>query len=219
MKITIITLASVLLAAGNVFSQTTASSENASRITLRAFASVGQSTFNTNISSPSKFPSAEMRLGLGASLPLSDALDLSTRLTWGVKLKRESFNDGQHVTIRAPFLQLDHVASDRNHYFIEIPLLLNMQLPGKKVGVQTGLNYRFFAPNNDAVDFLTNRGDLGLTAGAYYNVSDKIRIGGSYTFGLTTAYRSAGTVDFQPVDMTVRNQFYQVAVEYVIRKK
>jgi len=217
MKIIII-LVSSLLTAINVFPQTTVTSKEINRTTIRGFTSVGQSTFRTSISSPTKFPTTEIRVGIGASIKLIPMIDLSSRFTLGVKVKREAFNNNQYVTVGPPFMELDYVASYRNHYFIEIPLLVNVNLPGEKVGIQTGLNYRFFFPNNDAVDFLTNRGELGLIAGAYYNVTDKLRIGGSYTFGLTTTYSVGGIIDSQDVDMTVKNNFYQLTIEYLIRK-
>jgi hypothetical protein len=121
-------------------------------------------------------------------------------------------------TVGPPFMILDYVASYRHHYFIEIPFLVHVNLPGKKFGIQTGLNYRFFFPDNDAVDFLTNRGESGLITGAYYNVTDQIRIGGNYTFGLTTVYRTSGDVNSLALDMSVKNQFYHITVEYLIGK-
>jgi hypothetical protein len=215
---TILILLTCLLTTINVFSQTTVTSRNTNRTTIRAFTSIGQSTFRTNISSPSKFPTTEIRVGIGASIKLTSIIDLYSRFTFGVKVKREAFNNNQYVTVGPPFMELDYVASYRNHYFIEIPLLVNANLPGEKIGIQTGLNYRFFVPNNDAVDFLTNRGEMGLITGAYYNITDKLRIGGNYTFGLTKVYGAGGTIDSQDFNMTVKNQFYQLTIEYLIRK-
>jgi len=216
-KILVIFVSS-LLTAINVFSQTTEISKNINRTIIRGFTSVGQSTFRTNISSPTKFPTTEIRFGIGASIKLTSIIDLSSRFTFGVKVKREAFNNNQYVTVGPPFMELDYVASYRNHYFIEIPLLVNANLPGEKIGIQTGLNYRFFVPNNDAVDFLTNRGEMGLITGAYYNITDKLRIGGNYTFGLTKIYSAGGTIDSQEFDLTVKNQFYQLTIEYLIRR-
>jgi hypothetical protein len=218
MKIFLLHLAFSLFVASKLFSQTTQTSIKTNKLAIRAFASIGQSTFKTNLSSPSKFPTTEIRIGAGASVKVNSTIDLCSRFIFGVKAKREPFNHGQYVTVGPPFMGLDEVASYRNHYFFEIPLFMNVNLFHKKLGIQTGLNYRFFRAHNDAVDFLTNQSELGLITGACYNITDKIRIGGSYTFGLTEVYTLTGLINSEYVDMSVKNNFYQLSIEYLIRK-
>ena len=76
----------------------------------------------------------------------------------GIKVKREAFNKpGQAYTVGPPFLKLDEVASNRNHYFVEVPLLLQFNLPHLELGLRAGVNYRSFLANTKAVDFLTGR--------------------------------------------------------------
>lgn len=75
-------------------------------------------------------------------------IQLKSGLAFGVKVKREAFNSSNLVIIGPPFMELDEFASNRNHYFMEIPLILQYNLPHPKIGLSLGISYRFFFPNN-----------------------------------------------------------------------
>lgn len=181
--------------------------------------SVGRSTFESNIPAPSKFPAVEFRVGMGLSKPLNKLLDMKSRLNIGVKWKRDSYiNQGQVSGISPLFMGLDRLASNRNHYFIDIPLLLQFNFPHPALGVNMGINYRFFLPNNHAVDALTNRGEIGLMAGTTYRIGKWMGVGLDYTIGLTKIYQTSGTIDSSQVSLDVFNHFGQIRLEYFLKK-
>jgi len=192
--------------------------ENNQKINFSLFASTGRSTFYSNPSAPSKFPTLEMRFGGGIIKPLTKHIELKSRLTFGVKFKREAFNSPNLVIVGPPFMQLDDVSSNRNHYFFEIPLILQFNFPHPKIGMSLGFNYRFFFPNNESVDFLTNRREIGILPGISYRIDSKIEIGVDYFFGLTEMYSASGTIDNQDVSVQTHNRFAQIRFSYLINK-
>lgn len=205
----------------SVFSraQSTEPAPERQKTEFNAFVGVGGSRFVTTISAPSQFWTAEIRVGAGAIKPLNDIFEIKTRLTLGVKLKREMYNEpGTSFPIGPPFMALDEVASSRNHYFYEIPLLLQANLKHPKIALNAGPNFRHFFPDNDAVDFLTARNEIGVILGGSYRVSTALSIGVDYYFGITRVYALSGTVDSEPYQINVRNQFGEVTVEYRLRK-
>lgn len=193
--------------------------DNDRKIKITAFTSVGQSTFYSNPSAPSKFPTLELRFGAGIIKPLTKNIQLKSRLTFGVKFKREAFNSSNLVIVGPPFMELDEVASNRNHYFMEIPLILQFNLPHPKIGLSLGFNYRFFFPYNESVDFLTNKREIGILPGISYHFSPRFEVGFDYFFGLTEVYNASGTIDNQEVNIDVHNRFAQVRFSYLISKK
>jgi hypothetical protein len=188
------------------------------KIKFMAFASTGRSTFYSNPSASSKFPTFELRFGGGVIKQLTKTIELKSRLTFGVKFKRDAFNSSNLVIVGPPFMELDDVASNRNHYFMEIPLIVQFNIPHPKIGLSVGLNYRFFLPNNESVDFLTNRREIGILPGISYRVSPKFEIGIDYFFGLTEMYNAAGTIDNQEVNIETYNRFSQIRFLYIIGK-
>ncbi|HPH45579.1 MAG TPA: hypothetical protein PLJ60_11145 [Chryseolinea sp.] len=190
------------------------------KIIYTGFFSVGRSTFKSSLSAPSAFPTLELRMGAGISKSLGEIIELRSRLAFGVKFKREAYNKpGQSYVIGPPFMELDEVSSSRNHYFLEIPLVIQFNLPHPKLGFNIGANYRFFLPNNSDVDFLTNRSDLGIITGLTYRGFGRLEIGMDYYFGITKLYSSAGTIDTTEFELNTRNQFAQIRIEYALRKK
>lgn len=184
------------------------------KFTFNSFVAVGRSTFATNISAPSKFPTLEMRLGAGVVRKLNETFDLRTRLTFGVKFKREGFNNAGVAVVGPPFMELDDLSSDRNHFFYEVPLILQANLKHPSIGFTLGVNYRRFFPNNSDVDALTARGDLGILGGANYRVNEKISIGVDYCVGLTNIIVTSGSVDSNSYTLTAKNNFGQLILEY-----
>jgi hypothetical protein len=188
-------------------------------VRFNAFIGAGYSTFQTNIPAPYKFTSPEFRLGAGVSKPVSKVFEVRGRLSFGAKIKREAYNKpGQPYLVGPPFLELDEVASSRNHYFIEVPVFLQFNLPNPKIGIRVGGNYRFFFPNNKDVDFLTFRGDLGIVTGACWRMNDNISIGVDFLFGVTKVYTSGGYAG-SVFSLDTRNRFSQITFEYLFAEK
>jgi hypothetical protein len=193
---------------------------NDKQVRLNAFLGTGRSTFKTNMAAPSTFPTVEFRLGAGVTKPLTEIFDLRARLTFGAKLKRKALNEqGQPFQVGSPFIELDEAASSRNHYFYEVPLLLQANVRHPKIALKAGANVRHYFPINDAVDFLTARNEFGVIAGASYRLSETMSLGLEYYFGLTKVYTASGHLDSSEFSMNVRNEFAQVTFEYTFPKK
>ncbi len=190
------------------------------QVRLNTFFGLGWSTFETNMAAPSKFPTLEFRLGAGVIKPLNEIFDIRARLTFGAKLKRDALNKpGKPFHVGSPFMELDEVASSRNHYFYEIPLLLYANVRHPKISLNAGANFRHYFPNNDAVDFLTARNEFGAIAGISYRVTETMSVGFEYYFGLTKIYKASGHLDSSEFSMNVRNEFAQFTFEYTFPRK
>lgn len=189
------------------------------RVHYSVFAGVGRSTFVSDPAAPSKFPTLEVRLGAGLIKPIGNNIELRSRLAFGVKFKREPFNEpGQPYVIGPPFMGLDELASNRNHYFFEIPLMVQFNLPHPKLGFSLGGNYRHFLPHNESVDFLTNRREIGIILGASYRLNNRLDVGLDYYFGLSKIYSSSGLIDNQEFTLDAYNQFGQIRFEYYLTR-
>ncbi len=178
-------------------------------------AAVGQGHYNMSHAGPSKFPSLEVRVGGSVEYRLADNFFVEGNANFGVRAKREPFNKpGQPYAFGAPFSSLDEVSSSRDHYFYEIPLRLVYLFPHPKIGIKAGMNYRFFFPNNDDVDFLTNRGEFGIIGGLFYRLNHKMNVGVDGYHGLTQIYSSRVQTNGYEADFIIRNQFLQAYIQY-----
>jgi hypothetical protein len=180
----------------------------------------GQSTFAFNIPAPSKFTTPEFKLGLGIIKPISKFLEVKSGISFGIKIKREPYNkltpQGYLLVVTSPaFINTDELASKRNHYFLEIPLLFQFNFPHPKLGLRSGVNSRFWQPNNSDVDLLTARPELGILVGAYYRLNYKFNIGLDYYYGLTKMDKSSYTINTSPpFTFIMYNRFLQMNLEY-----
>lgn len=189
------------------------------KVRYNFFAGVGRSTFVSGPAAPSKFPTLEVRLAGGLIKPIGRNVELRSRLAFGVKFKQEPYNEpGQPYVIGPPFMGLDELASNRNHYFFEIPLIVQFNLPHPKLGFSFGGNYRHFLPHNESVDFLTNRRELGIILGASYRLTNSLDVGLDYYFGLSKIYSSSGLIDIQEFTLDAYNQFAQIRFEYYLNR-
>jgi hypothetical protein len=94
--------------------------DSTGRVRLNLFIASGSSHFKSSPSGPSKFSSLELRTGITIKYALGNSWNIVTRPALGIKFKREAFNKyGQGYIIGPPFLTLDEVASNRNHYFFD----------------------------------------------------------------------------------------------------
>ena len=173
------------------------------------FVGVGRSTVKTNIFAPTNFPALEVRLGAGLHKPLSKYFALKSRLTFGSRLKRGS--DAEAV-FDARFSAIDESRSNRNHYFLEIPLLVQVNFPQIKSGVRAGGNYRQYLPTKP-VDIVSGQSEFGIVAGVFYEITDKIDIGLDYYIGVSKIYTGGGNIDGQEYEITARNRFAQLTLE------
>src|SRR6187551_802561 len=97
---------SLVLASLNVFGQSDA--DDPHKISYAVFAAGGYSIFRSTIDGPTNFPSAEIRLGGTVTFRIANQFDILTRLDFGAKLKRETYNkQGQPYSIIGLFMDLD----------------------------------------------------------------------------------------------------------------
>ncbi len=180
-----------------------------------AYLSLGRSQFGISLAAPSKFPTVESRIGATITFPVNSTFSIHSRFLFGSKFKRDPFNKpGQGYLVGPPYLNLDEVSGSRNHYFLEIPLMIQYGIPNSNFSLSAGANYKFFFADNDRVDFLTFRGDAGVLFGVNYAISTQWKAGVEYLHGLTKVYRSIGSVDGGDVDLSVTNNSLSVFVLY-----
>lgn len=180
--------------------------------------SIARSTFDvTGLPSSPDYASLELRLGAGIVKPIAKYFDLKSGVYLGLKIKRQSYFFGlskQYTNELWVLPALDEAASSRNHFFVDIPLTLQFNPPKTKIGLKGGLDFRFWAPNNDSVDALTARQEIGLLGGISYSLFKKITIGLEHYYGLTDIWGGSYIGNnSQLIQYHVRNQFTQITIE------
>ena len=139
---------------------------------------IARSTFNvTGFHSSPDYPSLELRLGLGILKPIAKHFDFKSGVYLGLKMKRQSYYFGlsKQYTFEPWVLPaLDEAASSRNHFFVDVPAVLQFNPRNTRIGLKGGFNFRCWAPNNDSVDILTARLEIGLLGGISYRVIKNI---------------------------------------------
>ncbi len=201
------------------------------KIKFTVAAGAGRSLFATKMLSqfPKTEPNTEVRFGMGMVKPIGKYFDLISGLNIGVKIKGDrAYSSSSSVKLISPFTYLEEAVNSRNHYFVEIPLLVQFSILKKKIGFRAGGNYRNFSPNkgyenSGGPDFLSNRKELGILTGVSIRLVDNLKLSASYCFGTTPVYAadveggSFGGFLFD--DYRVRNQFSQFTLEYVLGKR
>jgi hypothetical protein len=206
-----------------VFSQQESNKPKKSKAYYSVFAGAGRSVFQSSIEGPTKFPTPEFRLGGSVGIPLNKHFELISRLDFGIKVKRESPNQPrQFVQFAGLFMDQEEMTS-RNHYFFEIPLMIQYRLAKPKLNLGAGLNYRsFFYVNSpdDRLRFdpLSGKKEFGAIGRISYRVNTKITLGLEQYFAINVLYGVAGVYDTEEYEMTVRNRFTQFTVEYRLSK-
>lgn len=192
--------------------QSVQNSTNSSDIKFHGFAGVGRATIETNLSAPTKFPALEIKIGAGISKPLNESLELSSRLTFGSRLKRKSNMSARHD---GRFTIIDEHASNKSHYFIEIPILLQYNFSTLGLGLRAGGNFKQYLSSRSSgmVDMISGRSEFGVIGGAVYSLTDRINIGVEYHAGLTEIYKGGGTIDGRTYELRGKNHVAQFIFE------
>lgn len=181
-------------------------------IALYGFAGVGRATIETDRSAPTKFPAFEARLGVGLSKSLNKNFELRSRIVLGNRFKRKP--EINTATI-GKYMIIEESVNNRNHYFFEVPLLLQLNFPQAKLGLRAGGNYRQYF-SSKTVDMFSGQSEFGIITGAYYQVTDKINVGMDYYFGLTNIFKSGGNFNGQLYYITGKNQAAQLTFEIAL---
>lgn len=191
---------------------------NDTKFRYTRFIGVARSSFDVNglPSSPS-YASLELRFGFGILKPLGKYFEVKSGLNLGLKVKRKSYFFGPSKQFTSePWVMksLDETASSRNHLFVEIPLTLQYTPPKSRIRLKGGLNFRFWAPNDDSVDVLTAKPEIGMLGGISYNLIKRINIGIEHYYGLTSILKgSYSGNNSQLIEYNVMNQFTQIVIE------
>ncbi|MBX2897263.1 MAG: hypothetical protein KF763_17580 [Cyclobacteriaceae bacterium] len=190
---------------------------NPKKIRYSKFLGVARSSFDVNgfPSSPS-YSSLELRVGTGIIKPLGHYFDLKSGLSIGLKVKRNSYFFGtpNRFTNKQWVLpSLDETVSNQHHLFIEVPLSLQFR-PKPKLSFRSGLNFRFWLPNDESSDVLAGRPEIGMLGGVSYALTSRIKIGLEHYYGLTNILSGSFYVNnSQLIKYHVRNQFTQITIE------
>ena len=184
------------------------------KLKFTGFFSVARSTFDVrNFSSSLTYPSLEFRCGGGIAKPIGKNFELKSGLYWGLKVKRKSYLSPPSQEF--PILRLDEAASSRNHFFADMPLTMQFNLPKPKIGFKAGLNSRFWAPNNKSVDVLTNKMEVGVLGGISCLIMKRISMGFEYYHGLTDIFGGSYFLNNGQLSaFHVKNQFTQLTFEH-----
>jgi hypothetical protein len=201
---------------------------NSGKTEFSIFGGAGRSFFATNShQSQLRFPTAEVALGVGAKRKLFRDFDAKLYLNVSGKIKgNRVYPPGSPVIVLSPPVnELDGTANGRNHYSLEVPLLIQFNVPKSRVGINTGVCYRYFFKNrgyefSDGPDFLSTQNEFGVLAGITIQLTAKFRTSAQYYFGLTNVYNRTVLLWGSPTaenGFEVRNQFSRVAIEYIFQ--
>lgn len=182
------------------------------KIKFHGFAGAGRATIETNTSAPTRFPALEIKIGAAISKPLSESLVLNPRLAFGSRFKRHSDRAARHD---GRFLILDEHTSDKSHYFIEVPILLQYNFPSIGLGLRAGGNFKQYlsSRSTNRADMISGRSELGVIGGAVYSLTERINIGVEYHAGLTEIYKAGGSIDSHAYELRGKNHVAQLIFE------
>lgn len=211
----------------------TANAEPEKKIRFTVLAMAGRSIFAANaLASQSRFPTDEIRLGGTFIKPLYKNLDLISGFMVGSKLKGErvfppgSTPPGVTFKISPPFSRLEEAVNSRNHYFYEVPLLLQVRLFKNRIGLRSGGNFRNFSGNsgyfdssgliNYGPDFFSHRKEFGILTGLSLKLSERLLLNGIYFRGLTIfdAGFFSQLNSLTNFSYIIKNRFWQIGLEY-----
>lgn len=198
----------------NLFTHAQSVQNSASSIDIKfhGFAGVGRATIETNLSAPTKFPALEIKIGAGISKPLSESLTLHSRLAFGSRLKRQSDMAARHD---GRFSIIDEHASDKSHYFIEVPILFQYNFSTIGLGLRAGGNFKQYLSSRSSgmADMISGRSEFGVIGGAVYSLTERINIGVEYHAGLTEIYKAGISTNERVYELRGKNHLAQFIFE------
>lgn len=164
--------------------------DDTSKFTSRfsIISTLGSSSFIISLPA-TDFASVEAKIGAGYSIPLAKNLELVISSLVGVKFKRESYLNGQFYSQPGiPLFSVNETASGRNHWFIEVPILLQYNLRHPRLSFRSGMSFKSWFPNNSDVDMLTATQEAGGVFGIQYRTKNKIAFGIEYYESITAIH-------------------------------
>ncbi|MCE7865143.1 MAG: hypothetical protein DYG99_16540 [Bacteroidetes bacterium CHB5] len=172
---------------------------------------IARSIFEVDIPA-SKFATPEFRLGVGASKYIG-RFEFKPSVLMGLKGTRPSYKIGQVYTQPGvPLLKLNDASSNRNHFVVDVPILFQYDLTNPDIGFRLGFNSRFWAPNNQSIDILTAKQEIGLLAGSCVNLKN-FSVGLDFYYGLTKIHGGSITYNGEFYTFEVINIYSQITIE------
>ena len=191
------------------------SSRTISRFSI--ISTFGSSSFIISLPA-TDFASLEARLGAGYTTYLSRKLDMIISTQLGVKFKRESYLNGQFYSQPGiPLFSVNETASNRNHWFVELPVLLQYNFRHPRLSIRGGMSLKSWFPNNDDVDMLTATQEVGGVCGIQYRTKRKINFGVEYYESITKilsgsmSYNNGNVFDYE-----IRNRSLYCNLTYLL---
>jgi hypothetical protein len=192
----------------------------------------GQSQFISNaFKARSAFPTIEGRVGLAISKPFKQKVKFILSLNIGAKFKGDrmyppgSTPPGTSIRLTSPFNELEEAVNSNNHYFLEVPVVLQYSLFRERISVRAGGSIRHFVANNGyqdssgqinyGPDFFSNLDEFIIMSTVAVKIVKKICLTGSYYRGLTKIYGMSGIINQVQVESYfVRSGCWQIGIEY-----
>lgn len=211
MKLSLITIISFLTILFNQEVSAQELGDSPRKIKFYCLGGIARSVFEVDIPA-SKFATPEFRLGVGISKPVGK-LEFKSSVLLGLKGTRPSYRVGQIYTQPGvPLYMLNDAACKRNHFVVDIPLLVQYNLSNPKVGLRLGADARFWAPNNKNVDVLTSKQEIGLLGGGCINLK-RFSIGLDFYYGLSKIHGGSITYNGELYRFEVINRYSQITIE------
>jgi hypothetical protein len=233
-----------LITIGVVLAQSeTRKSSSSSKLQFNFSAQAGKSKFDTNVADAyNGFPTVEVRLGLAGILRLNKHFDLISGVNIGNKIKGERMfppgsTPGNSLRLPPPYNNLEESVNSQDHYFVEVPLLFQFNLPNPKISFRAGPNYRQFFRTNGYLnsggryrhdDMLSSKNEIGVLSGVsvglgsiFKNLGSRIKLTGTYYVGVSniySAYYVGGFNNSGDVGFLVKNRFWQTGLEYYFKR-
>ena len=156
-------------------------------------------------------------MGVGVSKHVGK-FEFKPSVLLGLKGTKPSYKVGQFYTQPGvPLLKLDDASSNRNHFVIEIPIVIQYNLPNPELGFRLGFDTRFWAANNRSVDVLTSKQEIGLLAGVCLNLKH-FSVGLDFYYGLSRIHGGSITYNGKFYTFDVINSYSQISIEVPLKK-
>lgn len=185
---------------------------NESKPKFFVLAGIARSVFEVDIPA-SKFATPEFRLGAGLSRTIGK-FEIKPSVLIGLKATRPTYRVGQVYTQPGvPLLMLDDAASGRNHFVIDVPLVIQYNIRNPMIGFRLGFDVRFWTPNNKSVDILTAKQEIGLHGGGCINLKG-FSVGLDFYYGFTKIHGGSINYNGDHYIFRVVNAYTQITFEF-----
>jgi hypothetical protein len=206
-----------------VFSITFAKAQVNESLKLRKSLEIGLShSFLTyNLKNLEGKNSAELKLGMKVEHDITTHFKLSGSALAGIKAKAKYYYYGIAETRELAILMaIDRTLSQRNHYFIEMPILLSYKQKGLSIG--SGVLGRHYFNNSTQADFLSGQYEVGSISRLSYQLASNLSINCDAYFGLTSIYSAYFLAPYPQTGGTsfkMRNNFLSLGLSFSLPSK